>query len=141
MTARELTDQERARLAELDEAIAKFEGQKRWSDVIKTILAKVEVVVSAEDKVALLTQAGTMYLEKSSNQAEAIKCFEHVLELDPPDLSAISQLKEMYEKRRDWEKLVRVMEREAELLDPSDRGLRYIEMAQLATEKLRKPES
>ncbi|MFO0712453.1 MAG: tetratricopeptide repeat protein [Sandaracinus sp.] len=140
MTARELTDQERARLAELDETIAKFEGQKRWSDVIKTILAKVEIVVSAEDKVALYAQAGSMYLEKSSNQAEAIKCFEAVLELDGHNLQAISQLKEMYEKRRDWEKLVRVMEREAALLDPSDRGIRYVEMAHLATEKLRKPE-
>ncbi len=140
MTARELTDQERARLAELDETIAKFEGQKRWSDVIKTILAKVEIVTSTEDKVALHSQAGTMYLEKSSNQAEAIKCFEAVIELDGHNLQAISQLKEMYEKRRDWEKLVRVMEREAELLDPSDRGFRYVEMAQLATEKLRKPE-
>jgi tetratricopeptide (TPR) repeat protein len=106
MTARELTDQERARLAELDETIAKFEGQKRWSDVIKTILAKVEIVQSAEDKIALYTQAGSMYLEKSSNQAEAIKCFEAVLELDGHNLQAITQLKEMYEKRRDWEKLV-----------------------------------
>ena len=65
MTARELTDQERARLAELDETIAKFEAQKRWSDVIKTILAKVEIVVSTDDKVALLSSAGSMYLEKS----------------------------------------------------------------------------
>jgi tetratricopeptide (TPR) repeat protein len=140
MTARELTDQERARLAELDETIAKFEAQKRWSDVIKTILAKVEIVVSNDDKVSLLSSAGSMYLEKSSNQAEAIKCFEHVLELDGHNLTAIAQLKEMYEKRRDWEKLVRVMDREAELLDASDRGIRYVEMAQLATEKLRKPE-
>ncbi len=113
----ELTEQDRGRLRELDEAIAKFEGQKRWSDVIKSILGKVEIVTDPAEKVALLTQAGTMYLEKSSNQAEAIKCFESVLEHEPQNLSAISQLKEMYEKRRDWEKLVRVMEREVELMD------------------------
>ena len=34
----------------------------------------------------------------------------------PHNADAITRLKEMYEKRRDWEKLVRVMEREAELL-------------------------
>ncbi|WP_053234357.1 tetratricopeptide repeat protein [Sandaracinus amylolyticus] len=137
---RELTDQDRARLAELDEAITKFEGQKRWSDVIKSILAKAEIVVEPSDKIGLLSQAGQMYLEKSSNQAEAIKCFEQVIELDQHNIEALTSLKEMYEKRRDWEKLVRAMEREAELLDPADRGLRYIEMAQLATERLRKPE-
>ncbi len=137
---RDLTETELAKLAELDEAIAKFEGQKRWSDVIKSILAKSEIVVDTNDKIGLLSQAGQMYLEKSSNQAEAIKCFEHVLELDPHDIAAITSLKEMYEKRRDWEKLVRAMEREADLLEPADRGLRYLEMAQLATERLRKPE-
>ncbi|MFO0681411.1 MAG: tetratricopeptide repeat protein [Sandaracinus sp.] len=138
--ARELTDAERTKLRELDEAIAKFEGQKRWSDVIKSILAKADIVQDPSEKVALLTQAGTMYLEKSSNQAEAIKAFEAVLEHDSHNLQAITQLKEMYEKRRDWEKLVRVMEREVELMDESDRALRYVEMAQLATERLRKPE-
>ena len=136
----ELTDAQRAKLQELDDAIAKFEGQKRWSDVIKNILAKAEIVVDPADKIGLLTQAGQMYVEKSSNQAEAIKCFEQVIELDGQNVAAITSLKEMYEKRRDWEKLVRAMEREAELLDPADRGLRYIELAQLATERLRKPE-
>lgn len=137
---RELTADEQKRLSDLDEAIAKFEGQKRWSDVIKSILAKADIVVSPEDKVALLSQAGQLYIERSSNQAEAIKCYEAVLELDSHNLQALTNLKEMYEKRRDWEKLVRAMEREAELLDPSDRGMRYLEMAQLATEKIRKPE-
>lgn len=140
VTTRELTDAERAKLRELDEAIAKFEGQKRWSDVIKSILAKADIVQDREEKVGLLTQAGTMYLEKSSNQAEAIKAFEAVLEQDTHNVNAITQLKEMYEKRRDWEKLVRVMEREVELMDESDRAIRYVEMAQLATERLRKPE-
>lgn len=137
---RELTDEDRAKLAELDEELAKFESQKRWSDVIRTILAKAEIVVDPEAKRELLRQAGTMYVERSSNQAEAIKCFEQVLEIDPHDVDAIARLKEMYEKRRDWEKLIATMEREAELLDPEDRPLRYVEMAELATQRIRKPD-
>jgi tetratricopeptide (TPR) repeat protein len=137
---RPLTDAERAKLAELDEQIARFEGQKRWSDVIKSILAKAEIHRERDEKVALLSLAGSMFLEKSSNQAEAIKAYEAVIQLDAKNLEALTRLKEMYEKRRDWEKLVGVMKLETELMDPSDRGLRYVEMAQLATEKLRKPE-
>ncbi len=137
---RPLSDAERAKLAELDEQIARFEGQKRWSDVIKSILAKAEIHRDPEEKVALLSLAGSMFLEKSSNQAEAIKAYEAVIQLAPTNIEAITRLKEMYEKRRDWEKLVGVMKLETELMDPSDRGLRYVEMAQLATEKLRKPE-
>lgn len=137
---RELTEEERQKLAELDEALAKFVENKRWSDVIKTTLAKAEIVVDPEQKIALLKEAGTLYVERSSNQAEAIKCYEAVLELSPYDLEAIENLKGMYEKRRAWEPLIRVMQREAELLDPADRAIRYVEMADLATQKLRKPE-
>ncbi len=137
---RELTEEDRAQLAELDEQLAKFESQKRWSDVIRTILAKAELVVDPEEKRELYRRAGTMYVERSSNQAEAIKCFEKVLELEPHDADAITRLKAMYEKRRDWEKLIATMEREAELLEPEDRPLRYVEMAELATQRIRKPD-
>ena len=137
---RELTDEDRAKLAELDQALEKFESQKRWSDVIKTILAKAEIVVDSAEKVDLFRQAGMLYIERSSNQAEAIKCFEKVIAIEPENAEAIMHLKEMYEKRRDWEKLIGMMEREAALLDPADRGLRYAEMAELATKRIRKPD-
>ncbi|MBX3245693.1 MAG: tetratricopeptide repeat protein [Myxococcales bacterium] len=140
-TGVELTDEERAQLAELDEQLEKFEGQKRWSDVIKTVLAKAELHRDPDEKVRLYKEAGTLYVERSSNQAEAIKCFEQVLELAPEDLEAIERLKEMYEKRRDWESLIAVMGREAEMLDPADRAIRYVEMADLATQRIRKPEA
>ncbi|MBK8168920.1 MAG: tetratricopeptide repeat protein [Sandaracinaceae bacterium] len=140
-SASNLTDAERAtRLASLDEQLAKFESQKRWSDVIKTILAKAEIHDDIGEKVSLYSQAGALFLEKSSNQAEAIKAYESVRKYDPTNAEAIARLKEMYEKRRDWENLVRVMRVEAEMLDENDRAFRYIEMAQLATERLRKPE-
>ncbi len=137
---RELTAAEVAELQKLDDAIAKFEQQKRWSDMIRSILQKAELVQGPAQKVDLFRQAGTLYLERSSNQAEAIKCFEQLLELSPEDSDAIARLKEMYEKRRDWEKLIRTMRREVELLSEDDRVLRYEEMAELATQRLRKPD-
>ncbi|HBQ13034.1 MAG TPA: hypothetical protein DEF51_18485 [Myxococcales bacterium] len=77
---REPTEEELAQLAELDETIAKYTEQKRWSDVIKAIVAKAELHPDPAQKVELHAEAGRMYLDKSSNQAEAIKCFEAVLE-------------------------------------------------------------
>lgn len=140
VTSVELSEEDRAKLEELDAELAKFEEQRRWSDVIKTLLAKADIVVDASEKAELFRQAGTLYIDRSSNQAEAIKCFERLLEIEPADIEAIQQLKNMYEKRRDWASLIDVMGREAELLDPADRALRYAEMAELATQRLRKPE-
>ncbi len=136
----ELTGDQVAELAKLDDAIAKFEQQKRWSDMIRSILKKAELVVDKNEKAQLFRQAGTLYLERSSNQAEAIKCFERLLELDPNDVDALGRLKQMYEKRRDWEKLIRTMRREVALLPEDDQLIRYAEMAELATQRLRKPE-
>jgi tetratricopeptide (TPR) repeat protein len=136
---RELTADEVAELEKLDDAIAKFEQQKRWSDMIRSILKKADLVQEPTDKVELFRTAGTLYLERSSNQAEAIKCFEQLLEYDATDTDAIERLKQMYEKRRDWEKLIRTMQREVELLPEDDQLIRYNEMAELATQRLRKP--
>jgi len=138
-TPREMTDEVQAQLAELDEAYEKFEGQKRWSDVIRTLLAKADLVIEPEEEAELLRTAGVMYVDRSRNQAEAIKCFERLLSLLPGDLESIERLKDMYEKRRDWESLIGVMRMEARLLDPADRPARYVEMADLATQRLRKP--
>jgi tetratricopeptide (TPR) repeat protein len=137
---RELTADESAELEKLDDAIAKFEQQKRWSDMIRSILKKAELLQAPAQKVELFRQAGTLYLERSSNQAEAIKCFEQLLEHDAQDGDAIERLKQMYEKRRDWEKLIRTMQREVDLLPEDDRLIRYGEMADLATQRLRKPD-
>ncbi|MEM9188384.1 MAG: tetratricopeptide repeat protein [Myxococcota bacterium] len=137
---RELTEEEQAKLAELDEQLAKFEGQKRWSDFIRTLVAKAEVHVDPAKKVELYSEAGRLYTEKSSSQADSIKCFEQVRAYDPYNVEALMQLRTMYEKRRDWEKLIGVMRAEAELMDPDDRPLRYVEMAELATQRLRKPD-
>ena len=134
---REMTADEIAELEKLDDAIAKFEEQKRWSDMIRSVLRKAELVRDPDEKVELFRTAGTLYLERSSNQAEAIKCFEQLLEYDATDVDAIERLKQMYEKRRDWEKLIRAMQREVELLPEDDRLVRYAEMADLATQRLR----
>ncbi len=136
----ELSDDDRAKLAELDEAIEKYTGQKRWTDVIKAMVEKGDIHVDPAQKVELYAEAGRMYLDKSSNQAEAIKCFEKVLEHDSHNLEAIEQLKEMYEKRRDWESLVGIRQRAAERMDEADRLFEYIEIANLATQRLRKPD-
>src|SRR5438045_8655828 len=81
-----------------------------------------------------------LFQDKFSNVAEAIKAYEKALELDPGNASAIGYLKTNYEKRRDWEKLIGVYQREIERMeDPTTRGQKYIEVAKLASEKLKKP--
>ena len=113
----ELSADEQAQLKALDESLVKFEGLKRWSDVIKTLIARGELHKDPAKKVENFSRAGELYIEKSSNQAEAIKAYARVLEIDRENVDAITRLKDMYEKRREWEKLVDVMRLEIDLMD------------------------
>ena len=135
-----MSDEDRAKLAELDEALARFEQQKRWSDFIRTLVAKADLVTDPQEKLDLLSRAGREYIERSANQAEAIKCFEAVLEIDGNHPDALARLKDLYEKRRDWERLVRIRQREAEALDGAEQLAHHLETARMATERVRKPE-
>src|SRR5207237_7518728 len=93
-----------------------------------------------ESPVALYSRIASLYQEKFSNAAEAIKAYEKVIELDATNAAAIAFLKANYEKRRDWEKLIGIYQREIALVEnPVERGQKFIEVAKLASEKLKKP--
>jgi len=122
-----------------DALAAQYESMKRWPDLIALLRKKAAVVESAEDKIALHAKVANLFLEKFSNQAEAIKAYESILELDPDNSEALGFVKQMYEKRRDWEKLIAVNQREIDKLKSGDeRKARRIEVAKLASEKMKK---
>jgi len=128
-------------VAVMDALIAQLEGSAnpRWPDIISLLRKKAAVTEAAEEKVALLLRVANLYIEKFQNQAEAIKCFEAILEIEPANSEAIRYLKQMYEKRRDWERLLAVLRQEvARIPDPTEQAQRWAEVAKLATEKLKK---
>jgi tetratricopeptide (TPR) repeat protein len=123
-----------------DALAAQYEQMKRWPDLISLLRKKATVVEDPGQKVELHLRVANLFLEKFSNQAEAIKAFETVLELEPEHTQALAFLKQMYEKRRDWEKLIAVHQREiAKISNTDERKGRRIEVAKLASDKLKKP--
>src|SRR5262249_28890083 len=96
--------------------------------------------LDGNQKVAIYLQVANLYLERFSNQAEAIKAFEKVLELDPNNLQAVDHLLAVYEKRRDWEKLIKLKEAEVERAPEHERAAKVIEVARMAATKVKKPD-
>src|SRR5690606_18195822 len=68
------------------------------------------------------------------------KAFESVLELDPDNEPAIGHLLTVYEKRRDWEKLIKLKESEVERTPEDQRAAKVIEVARMAATKVKKPD-
>ncbi|MBN2716217.1 MAG: tetratricopeptide repeat protein [Deltaproteobacteria bacterium] len=133
--------QRRNYMPALDAAALKYEAMERWPDLVKILKAKGDFVTEKDEKVAIWLQVANLFMNQFSNQAEAIKAFEKVLEADPEHPEAIDFLKEMYEKRRDWKKLIDMMELQAATLpDGPEKTDALVEIAKMAAERLKKPE-
>ncbi|MCB9555099.1 MAG: tetratricopeptide repeat protein [Deltaproteobacteria bacterium] len=133
------TDQVDVRV--LDELILQYEKMNRWSDLISTLRKKAEATPDAAEQVAIWERIAAIYVDRFSNQAEAIKAYERIVEIDPTHDQAVGQLKEMYERRRDWDKLIELYNREIDLIDDEQlRAERYLEVARLASTKLKRPQ-
>ena len=134
-------EEDAERVRELRELAAKQEAAKRYNEFVKTLLQLAQAVANPAEKVELYLRAADLYTTRFANQAEAIKAYEAVLEIDPEHEQARDVLRQMYERRRDWEKLLGLQRREAErMADPAQRAAAFVQMAKLATERVKKPD-
>jgi golgin subfamily B member 1 len=129
-----------SRMEAFDKLASIYESKKRWPDLVKVLNEKAERTLEGDAKVAIYLQVANLYLERFSNQAEAIKAFEKVLDLEPNNLQAAEHLLAVYEKRRDWEKLIRLREAEIERAPEEARAAKVIEVARMAATKVKKPD-
>ncbi|MFO0667853.1 MAG: hypothetical protein U0174_28125 [Polyangiaceae bacterium] len=127
-------------IAALRAQAEKQEGAKRYNEYVKTLLALAAAVPEPSEKVEYYMKAAELYVGKFANQAEAVKAYEQVLAIDPENQTATDYLRQMYEKRRDWEKLLTLERREADRLDGAARASKFLDMAKLATERIKKPD-
>ena len=115
----------------------KQEAAKRYNEYVKTLLQLAALVPDDDEKVALYTKAADLYVSKFANQAEAVKAYEAVLAIDPDNAQAVDYLRQMYEKRRDWEKLLGLQRREAERMAPGAERAREVPRDREARDRAR----
>ncbi|HEX4420604.1 MAG TPA: tetratricopeptide repeat protein [Kofleriaceae bacterium] len=120
-----------------DELAAKYRALGRWNDLIAILTRKSEIgELAAAERIALLREIADLWAERFGNFANAIKPLERIVELSPGDPDAVTRLKEIYTKRRQWRALIDVLGREASVLDGTDKRAKQAEMAKLAAERL-----
>ena len=137
----QIADVDPTNLEVYDELASYYESKKRWPDLVNTLNKKAENLQSQEEQVALYLEIANLYIDRFSNQAEAIKAFERVLSMDGDNQEAITHLLSVYEKRRDWEKLIRLREKQIERIDdPLLRSEKVYEIATLAATRVKKPD-
>ena len=114
-----------------------YESGGRWNELIQILDRQAEVAQDDEVKVAFYLRIAGLWLERFGNLKQATQPLERIVRLDPAHDDAVMQLKDIYTKKRNWEALLGILSREAELADdPVARIDKKIEMAQLCTERL-----
>ncbi|MGM0556878.1 MAG: hypothetical protein ACQEVA_10915, partial [Myxococcota bacterium] len=140
-TYKEILEIEEDNLEAIDALIEMYDKMNRASELINMLQTKAEHARTDDERVEIYEQIAELFLEKFRNQAEAIKAYEEILEIRPHHKGALSFLKEMYEKRREWEKLIDVHKQEIETLETEEEKAEALkEVAELASDRLRNPE-
>ena len=112
---------------------------QRWADLVQVLRSKHEAVEEEDEKVSILFEIGRILMEKYSKTAEAVEAYETILNLQPRNSDALDKIKEIHEKRRDYERLIEVNKREIAL--EGDEALRFqrsLDLARMANERVRK---
>jgi tetratricopeptide (TPR) repeat protein len=114
-----------------------YESAGRWNDLIQILDRQAEVAADSGVQVALYMRIAGLWLERFGNLKQASQPLERVLRLQPSHHEAAAQLKDIYTKKRNWEALLAILGREADVADdPATRLEKKMEMAQLCTERL-----
>jgi tetratricopeptide (TPR) repeat protein len=122
-----------------DPVAAALEAEKRWLDLVKHLTKQVDTA-PAGARAALYLRIATLYHDRFANLAEAIKAYERVLEHEPDNRVAIDHLRAVYEKRRDWEKLLELEKGDLERTAPDQRADKAVEIARFAAARVGKPD-
>ena len=125
--------------AAIDALMTRYEAAGRWPDYAKVLARKNEHTSDAADLIRLREAQAELMETRFANALEAVKAYEDILRLAPERQDVIEKLKVLYDKRRDFENLVRIRKIEADRIDdPAKRAGLLVELAVLATERLRK---
>ena len=126
--------EDREALAELART---YESMGRWNDLIQVLTRQAETAADDAARVSLYMRVAQLWIDRFANYNQATKPLEEVIRIDPENRAALSQLKEIYEKKRAWKQLFAVLRKEAELAsDPDARLQNKIELARLAADRL-----
>ncbi|HLU48203.1 MAG TPA: tetratricopeptide repeat protein, partial [Planctomycetota bacterium] len=124
----------------IDKQIELYLGLEQWEPLLRAYNHKADVVQDFEEKRRLYTEVGAVYERELKDIPRAIDTYQRILELAPDDMTAIGRLDALYQATENWQELLSVLERQADLAeDPFEViGYRY-RIAELWHRRLNDP--
>lgn len=116
-----------------------YESMGRWSDLIQVLTKKADATQDPAAQVDVLMRIARLWIDRFANYNQATKPLEAIIEIEPENRAALSELKTIYTKKRSWKALYDVLSKESQLAsDPDARLDMKVELAKLAGDRLHK---
>jgi tetratricopeptide (TPR) repeat protein len=109
----------------LDALIELYLAAGDWQSLLAIQAQKADLVLDPEDKKVIYYQMGSVFERELNDVSRAIDTYQKVLELDPDDVEALGRLDALYTASGEWNELLSVLNREAELAADSSEALSY----------------
>ncbi len=146
-SARKMQDFERARqcleealdldpgYSEAYSSLAKvYEDQKDWRNAIGTLYRQQEGAIG-DERADVLAQIGDLAAEKLDDVDYAANIYLTALGERPDDRKIMMKLMQLYSQSKDWEKLLSVIMRLADLVDDSKQKAKYLHTASMVASR------
>jgi tetratricopeptide (TPR) repeat protein len=110
----------------------------KWQEVLALYRAEVEQRgISAARLAALLYKMADLYLEQIGDEESALAAYNRALEANPSYLPALQAVARIYRRREDWERLLPVMRRLAEVQSSAEqKAIALCEIGELCETRL-----
>jgi len=120
------------------EALASiYEENERWGDMAALYEKKAQATSRKEDIPDLLFSAAELYADRLARQDKVEECYLGVLNIAPDNSKALTYLKDAYKRDHNWEKLIKLLEHEADVkTDASARADIYTDIARISAEDM-----
>ncbi|MDJ0765180.1 MAG: tetratricopeptide repeat protein [Myxococcota bacterium] len=113
-----------------------YEKEGRWNDLITLLTNRAAASEDPQKKIGFLIKVADLWIERFNNFNRAVGPLEEILSIEPTNRRAIDTLKDVYAKRRAWQSLLTLLEKETALLEGEEKKNRLQEMAELAAKRL-----
>jgi tetratricopeptide (TPR) repeat protein len=112
--------------------------QGKWEEVLALYRAEVEQGKGSPERLgSLLYKMGEIYQDHLADEESALRAFSRALDATPNYLPALQALAQLHRKRQEWEKLLTVMRRQADLqADPEQKAMALCSVAELCETRL-----
>ncbi len=133
-----LDSQDDGVFSQLERLVESCEAWAEFADVLRRSLEAT--MTDAREAVPMHLRIARIYEEHLGDLEAAATHYENVVAIEPDHVRAIRALRARAEACEDWERLSRILEREAELTrDKYERFKRYLALGDLHLEKLDAP--